>query len=79
MPSSVPSTKLISVAVPTRPTVQYRPVPITVVTWAGKLLVEMPRLPCSRLPQYLMYWSHADPLPDSPYSCSIPLIVAGVT
>jgi hypothetical protein len=45
----VPSVKLMSVATPTIPTVHHNPVAITVVTFAGNWLVEMPRLPCSRL------------------------------
>ena len=50
-PSSVPRMKLITVAVPTRPSVQGSAPRITVVTGTMPLLVEMPRLPCSRLLQ----------------------------
>ena len=46
MPSSVPRMKLITVAVPTRPSVHGSAPRITVVTGTMPLLVEMPRLPC---------------------------------
>ncbi len=41
--------KLITVAVPTRPIVHGSAPRITVVTGTMPLLVEVPRLPCSRL------------------------------
>ncbi len=50
-PSRVPSAKLISVAVPTRPSVHGRAARITLLTGSKPLLVEMPRLPRSRLDQ----------------------------
>src|SRR5258707_15470113 len=48
-PSRVPATKLSTVAVPTRPSVHGSAPRITVVTGTRPLLVDVPRLPCTRL------------------------------
>jgi hypothetical protein len=47
----VPRAKLISVAVPTRPSVHGRAARITLLTGSNPLLVEVPRLPCSSVDQ----------------------------
>ena len=55
IPSSVPRTKAMTVAIPTRPRVQSRPCLITSPTGAGKKVSEVPKSPCSVLPRYCRY------------------------
>ena len=58
MPSRVPSTKLITVAVPTSPSVHGSAPRMTLETGDIPLLVDTPRLACSTLLQKCTYWLH---------------------
>ncbi len=60
IPTSVPMPKLKIVAIPMSPMVQGTALARTSLTLAGKLLIEMPKLPEAVFPRYLQYWTQTD-------------------
>ena len=76
-PIAVPSTKLITVATPIRPSVHGMPLPMMpVLTGANPLLIEMPKLPCSTFDQKWVYWPHRLALVPTPNCRPMAAIVA---